>query len=219
MENKEVEVKQQEPAGKRYHHGDLRTALLDEAARMIRCDGEAALSMRKLAASLGVSRTAPYHHFVDKQTLLCAIAEEGFRRFVRQVHEPLMPAEQDVGKAPSEVQLRDYVESYIAAAVAAPEYYDLMFGGHIWRSAQLTESLKAESYRAFRAYVDRVKIWQQQGVISSDVDALRFSQVSWSTMHGLSRFLIDGIYLEGEAVKQMTDTVVAVLMGAAAPKK
>ena len=193
-----------------YHHGDLRTALLDEAANMIRSQGEAAFSMRKLAAALGVSRTAPYHHFEDKQALLCAIAEEGFKRFMVSVRV----ADDCTGKSPTD-QLRAYVERYIASAVAAPEYYDLMFGGHIWRSPKLTESLKVESYKAFQAYVDGVREWQERGVISKRVDTLRFSQVSWGTLHGLSRFLIDGIYLQGEAVSQMTDTVVAVFLGAA----
>lgn len=197
-----------------YHHGDLRTALLDEAARMIREQGESAFSMRKLAAALGVSRTAPYHHFEDKQALLCAIAEEGFRRFMVSVNI----ADESVNKSASD-QLRAYVERYIASAVAAPEYYDLMFGGHIWRSPKLTESLKVESYNAFQAYVDGVREWQARGVISNRVDTLRFSQVSWGTLHGLSRFLIDGIYLQGEAVSQMTDTVVAVFLGAAAQEQ
>jgi len=198
------ESKQAKP----YHHGGLRTALLDEAASMIREDGESAFSMRKLASALGVSRTAPYHHFEDKQALLCAIAEEGFKRFAASVNN----GDEVAGKG-----LKARVERYIASAVAAPEYYDLMFGGHIWRSPKLTESLKVESYKAFRLYVEQVREWQSQGVISQEVDALRFSQVSWSTMHGLSRFLIDGIYLQGEVVSQMTDTVVAVLLGAAAP--
>ncbi|MGB1907401.1 MAG: TetR/AcrR family transcriptional regulator, partial [Spongiibacter sp.] len=51
-----------------YHHGDLRSELLDAAARLLREEGEAGLSMRRLAQELGVSRTAPYHHFADKHS-------------------------------------------------------------------------------------------------------------------------------------------------------
>ena len=200
---------------KPYHHGGLRTALLDEAAGMIREEGEAAFSMRKLAAALGVSRTAPYHHFEDKQALLCAIAEEGFKRFMSVMGESL----DDEASASPTNMMRDYIRAYIAWAVSAPQYYDLMFGGHIWRSPKLTEPLRSVSHNAFKLYVDRVRHWQALGVVSKEVDALRFSQVSWSTLHGLSRFLIDGVYLEGgEAITQMTDTVVAVFMGAAVPE-
>lgn len=210
--NKAVKASKQ---AKPYHHGDLRTALLDEAAGMIREEGEAALSMRKLAAALGVSRMAPYHHFEDKQALLCAIAEEGFTRFMLSMEESL----EGRASASRSNMLRDYIRAYIAWAVSAPQYYDLMFGGHIWRSPKLTESLKEVSHNTFKLYVDRVRLWQELGVVSKEVDALRFSQVSWSTLHGLSRFLIDGVYLEGgEAITQMTDTVVAVFMGAAVPE-
>ena len=63
-----------------YHHGDLRQALLRAAKQLIAEAGIENLSLRKLAERAGVSRTAPYHHFSDKNDLLCAIAAEGFRR-------------------------------------------------------------------------------------------------------------------------------------------
>ena len=66
---------------KPYHHGDLKKALLEETARILREEGEGALSLRGLAARLGVSRTAPYNHYKNKESLLSAVAEEGFRRF------------------------------------------------------------------------------------------------------------------------------------------
>ncbi len=61
-----------------YHHGDLRTALLDAAAKRLAKHGVESLSLRKLAEDAGVSRTAPYHHFKDKSALLSAIAAKGF---------------------------------------------------------------------------------------------------------------------------------------------
>ena len=62
-----------------YHHGDLQQRLLDEATLMIEESGIEGLSLRKLALRAGVSRTAPYHHFKDKNELLCAIAENGYK--------------------------------------------------------------------------------------------------------------------------------------------
>src|SRR5690554_7850941 len=62
-----------------YHHGDLRSALLQEADVMLKENGIEGLSLRQLAERVGVSRTAPYHHFRDKHELLCALATEGFR--------------------------------------------------------------------------------------------------------------------------------------------
>ena len=63
-----------------YHHGDLRQVLLRSAKQLIAEAGIENLSLRRLAERAGVSRTAPYHHFSDKNDLLCAIAAAGFRR-------------------------------------------------------------------------------------------------------------------------------------------
>ena len=63
----------------RYHHGDLRRAMVHEAVRTIQAEGAAALTLRGVGARLGVSRTALYRHFADKQALLDEVAAEGFR--------------------------------------------------------------------------------------------------------------------------------------------
>src|SRR5678809_1091564 len=63
----------------RYHHGDLRRALLDEALRTIQQDGVDELTLRGIGLRLGVSRTALYRHFTDKRALLASVATEGFR--------------------------------------------------------------------------------------------------------------------------------------------
>src|SRR6187402_772304 len=65
----------------RYHHGDLRQALLAAALRIIQKEGVAALTLRGVGQDLGVSRTALYRHFADKAALLEAVGTDGFRRF------------------------------------------------------------------------------------------------------------------------------------------
>ena len=64
----------------RYHHGDLRAALIARAAEVVVADGVGALSLRELARDLGVSHGAPSRHFPDKQALLDALALDGFER-------------------------------------------------------------------------------------------------------------------------------------------
>ena len=62
---------------KPYHHGDLRHALLDEALRTIQTHGVEHLTLRTVGEALGVSRSALYRHFADKQALLAAVGKEG----------------------------------------------------------------------------------------------------------------------------------------------
>lgn len=65
---------------KRYHHGDLRAALLAEALRLVEQGGAEAMALREVARGVGVSATAVYRHFPDKRALLEALAAEGVRR-------------------------------------------------------------------------------------------------------------------------------------------
>lgn len=64
----------------RYHHGDLRAALLDHAERVVAESGVDALSLRELARVAGVSHAAPGAHFTSRQDLLNAVAARGFAR-------------------------------------------------------------------------------------------------------------------------------------------
>jgi AcrR family transcriptional regulator len=190
-----------------YHHGDLKAVLLNETARILREDGEEALSLRRLASNIGVSRSAPYHHFKDKQDLLCAVAEEGFQRFNHAMDAALEKGSEHDGQQ----GMLEYVKAYVNFAVDNPEYYDLMFGGKLWRSASLNDSLLSSARLTLRGNVERIKRWQQQGLVAKDVNALRFSQVSWGTLHGISRFLIDGIYIDSASIRRICETAAEMM--------
>ena len=66
----------------RYHHGDLRAALLEAGEAELAEHGVEGFSLRGVAKRAGVSHAAPAHHFRDANGLLTALAAEGFRRFV-----------------------------------------------------------------------------------------------------------------------------------------
>lgn len=66
-------------AGRPYHHGDLREALLVKAGQTLRTAGADALSLRELARAVGVSHAAPRRHFEDKADLLKALVAQGFQ--------------------------------------------------------------------------------------------------------------------------------------------
>src|SRR5262245_57949686 len=66
---------------KPYHHGNLKAELLAAASALLDEGGAGAVSLRAAARRAGVSATAPYRHFADKEVLLAAVAAEGFRAF------------------------------------------------------------------------------------------------------------------------------------------
>lgn len=191
-----------------YHHGDLRQSLISAAAQFIRDEGEAAFSMRKLAALAGVSRTAPYHHFADKNALLCAIAEQGFIRYqhaLNKVYQELQ--QQDLDAA----WIKRFCRAYLQFSQDNGEFYDLMFGAHIWREKQASAELQQVAGEAFKQFVEQVESWQQKGWINAELEPLRVAQVSWSSLHGMSRLLADGIYLDNQALQAMVDTAADML--------
>jgi AcrR family transcriptional regulator len=113
-----------------YHHGDLRAALLRTAGEILEKEGLGALSLREVARRTGVSHNAPYRHVPDRDSLLAALAEEGFREF---------------GDALASRPRPEMGEAYVAFALEHPQRFRLMFGGapEGVRDARAFEALKS----------------------------------------------------------------------------
>jgi AcrR family transcriptional regulator len=181
----------------------LRSTLLTAANVLLKETGIEGLSLRKLADNVGVSRTAPYHHFRDKNQLLCAIAEQGFVQWQQDAVTIFSQTE----LSPKE-KYRQFFHGYISYAADNPELYDLMFGRTIWKQNSATTELRNAAYPSFHHQVEMTKQWQSQGLMPSGEDTLRLSQVTWGTMHGIARLLIDGIYADRSHIDEMCDCAV-----------
>src|SRR5471032_545129 len=107
-----------------YHHGNLRTALLEEAERTVRERGVQELSLRELARAVGVSHGAPRRHFPDRQALLDALAEAGFARLGAELSSAMEGAGEDF-----QARLRATAAAYISFATSDAALLELMFAG------------------------------------------------------------------------------------------
>lgn len=166
-----------------YHHGDLRAVALATATEMIATVGVEKLTMRGLGKQVGVSQTALYRHFADKNTLLAAVAEVGFRR----LHEQLDAANVWEESA----ALRSFQQmgvAYIEFAVANPTHYQLMFG-NIPFHHETYPDCAAVGREVFNVLVRAIERGQQSGELK-DGDALAWASVAWSTVHGAASLLI-----------------------------
>ena len=106
---------------KRYHHGDLRRALIEAAERILENEGPSALSLRAVAREAGVSAAAPYHHFKDKNELLAAIAQEGFEMLAQAMREGA------AGEDDPRRRLNSLGVAYVCFARNNPALYTLMY--------------------------------------------------------------------------------------------
>src|ERR1700741_4772787 len=71
---------------RRYHHGNLREALVEAALDLIAEKGPAGFTFAEAARQAGVSPAAPYRHFRDRDALMADVARRGFERFEQQLN-------------------------------------------------------------------------------------------------------------------------------------
>lgn len=171
-------------AANRYHHGDLRRALLQEAASTIQAHGVEGLTLRAVADRLGVSRTALYRHFADKSTLLGAVALEGFRT-LRTV---LVSAWEDGGRGLDGFNAMGL--AYVQFAITHPSHYRVMFGGFVDWGAKDPEFVE-DAAGAFQVLVDALVSLQQAHVIRDD-EPQQLASLIWAMVHGIAMLTIDG---------------------------
>ncbi|MFQ5746554.1 MAG: TetR/AcrR family transcriptional regulator [Gemmatimonadota bacterium] len=168
-----------------YHHGNLRAALLDEAAAMIAEGGAASVTMRALGRRLGVSRAAPYRHFEDKTALLVAVARAGFSRLNDRVKGV------GAGAPRSSVErLRRMGEEYVRFALENPAHYRLMYGREALTRQDLPE-LREAANALFEQLVDAIRSYQRSGAIKRQDPRIQ-AYTAWSAVHGLASLLVDG---------------------------
>ncbi len=169
-----------------YHHGNLRQELLDTALKHLRQSGPDKISLRALAREIGVSQTAPYRHFPDKNALLAALAAEGFQRLREGTEAEALVAGQTLQG------IYRAGLAYIRFARENPELYKLMFGPVI-ENPQSYPELKESGERSFETILRIVTLGVEEGVFARNDPAL-IALTCWSVVHGIASLLIDGMY-------------------------
>jgi AcrR family transcriptional regulator len=170
-----------------YHHGDLRRALLDVAQAVLTSEGVGALSLRDLARRVGVSPTAPYHHFPSKADLVTALAKDAFRA-LDEASEQVLKGLSEPGE-----RLQALGVAYVLFAVDHPERFRLAFrpemGGPFASLASDPNTLPQDvpGFRHLLAVVGEAR----EAGLGWGPDAL-VALRAWSLVHGLASLLVDG---------------------------
>ena len=177
-----------------YHHGNLRTALLEQAELTVRERGVEELSLRGLAREVGVSHGAPRRHFADRQALLDALAEAGFARLGAELRAAADGAGDDF-----EARIRATATAYVRFATRDAALLELMFTG---KHGDPSGALEEAAHRSLSVLLELIEQGQQQGALEGG-DPERVGLVLFATVQGIATLLKGGIV----PVEQLDDLV------------
>ncbi len=161
---------------------EMRSRILESAKELFAEDGFQNVSIRKIAEKIEYSPATIYLYFQDKDAILFALHNEGFRDlFTRQKHRAKI--------ADPITRLRGLLEGYLEFALQEPEYYDLMF----MLFTPLPKIIKTAEWRygrrAYRMLCKTVAECQAKGLMSgSSTDAAALGL--WGAVHGIASLLI-----------------------------
>ena len=161
-----------------YHHGNLREALIAAASKQIEQIGFEALSLRDLAASLDVSRAAPYRHFADRRELLAAIAADGFKHLESAALTAM------ARQATASSRLAAGAGAYLAFAARRPQLFRLMFVSDLLTQADPRDPSLIQVANSFH---QRFEALIAETCISRDRKTIKAAALTfWSILHGFA---------------------------------
>lgn len=191
----------------RYHHGDLRSALIDATEALLAERGADAFSLREVARRAGVSPAAPAHHFGDAAGLLTAVATLGFAGLTAALEQGAATGGEDARAA-----LHGQGMGYVRFALAHPGRFRLMFRKEKLRQ---DDALLLHANAAFDTLAAGVR--RAAGV--ADAAAMSAAHwnaviVLWSLVHGYAHLAIAGRFEPFQAGRPVQDFADATLPAA-----
>ena len=165
----------------RFHHGDLRAALIAAATNLVDVEGHEAVTLRRVALAVGVTEPAVYRHFESKDALLGAVGNVGYQRFVAACvagaasEEPL----DAVGGA---------LRAYVRFAAEHPRWFQL------WSSRRWNSEIQAvnpeDTVARRQASMEGLRGLLARGV-AEDAPVDDLFRSLWALAHGLSHLVVD----------------------------
>ena len=164
--------------------GEFRERLVDAAERLFAQHGLEAVTMRQLAAELGVSPMTPYRYFADKEAILAAVRTRAFNRHAEALELAFAGGANTVERANA------VGRAYLDFALGHPEAYKLMFDIKQPNEAAHPE-LVAAAERSRATMTAHLKDMIDGGVLKGDPDLI--GHMFWSALHGAIQLQLAGL--------------------------
>lgn len=167
------------------NHGSLKEAIVQAAIELGTELGEEGLTMRGIAARLGVSATALYQHFEGKASILRAIRFHGLNLMNRTL-APAFEREDPLD------QIRESALLYVNFARSNPWLYSLLFGGEVVDFDSLSDEEREAIFYSQHAIQRAFEQGMHAGKLRDDLDVQTTPFLMWAANHGVAMLLITG---------------------------
>ncbi len=206
------------PSRKPYHHGALRTALIEASVALAREGGPDEVILREAARAAGVSHSAAYRHFADREALLAEVARVARHELAAQMRRRVNRSKNPRGR------LRAVGTAYVDFALAEPGLFRTAFTSHPATSPgpQTDPATRREDTREDTtdgtAWADPYQVLSQvldeaQAAGLLDPGRRPGAEIgAWSAVHGVAGLLLDGpLPTSAAAIKFARETVLNLI--------
>lgn len=167
----------------RYHHGNLRKALIAKAVDLLEQEGVSALSLRRIARDTGVSQAAPYSHFQSKKELLTAVCIEGTEWFGAYMSKAAA-GRQGIDR------IAGLANGYIHFALDHPALFHLMCTRTAAESADASGKVPEVFSEGYQMLEDALAA---APLLHLDEEQRQLDiPLAWGQVHGLTHLLLEG---------------------------
>jgi AcrR family transcriptional regulator len=189
-----------------YHHGNLKEALISAGLEILSKKGIESLSLRNVAKQIGVSHTAPYNHFRDKQDLLAAISAAGHKQF----HIVLLETYQKFKNTPKDL-ITEIAWAYLQFALQNPDKFKLMFSGALEEEENHPE-FEEITQKTINLFEEIIRFCQSNGALGEG-NVYKIAITLWSSVHGFTMLVLEDQfppnYLQDQNLKELLKAVIS----------
>jgi AcrR family transcriptional regulator len=174
----------------RYHHGDLRAALVDVAVELIEERGVRSFSLAEASRRLDVAVSAPYAHFADREQLLAAVAMRAYELFTAELAPDLSRVE-----TPAE-RLAAMARAYVRFAGTQRPLFEVLF------EAGLDKERHPE-LRAAEKPIDDAFLESVGALSEGEAESKSLATAVEAAAHGHAMLLLDGGFGRGAGAVEL----------------
>lgn len=167
----------------KYHHGNLKSALVKAARELIAEFGPSGFSLTEAARRAGVSSAAPYRHFRDRQSLIAEVVRQGFEALMQVLGEA--QGEPRPGVKPDAWSDFDRLETaYLNFARREPAAFAAMFSRQLLPGERA--SPQSSEQQVFELLVAAVGRLAAEQTLKTPVDQRKAAGAITAIIHGFA---------------------------------